>query len=279
MTIEDKAHQLLHFARIRRAKFWLRYMPRRARFHTYPLVGRFATFARPRSYLWRFNYPQIRPAFYFGSILTLLPIPGQIPTGFLLCLLLRTNFMIMAALQFVSNPATTIPLLIGTYKLGAFTLDLTGLASRRDAPPASYTGSLELDPLPLAHPPLEAAPPDLEGPMVEPPPTPWVDRFYRVLGDLLPPRGHPVSASDWLRIIGHIVASLLIGAVLAGLLLGAVLDLLWRILVLPAARHHAARKAVTAVITPHDAPEAAPPAPSSTAPVTTPHPDSAPPAP
>ncbi len=252
MTDEHK-HRLLQFARIRRAKFWLRYMPRRARFHTYPVVGRFAAFARPRSYLWRFNYPRIRPAFYFGSVLTLIPIPGQLPLGFLLCLLFRTNFMIMGALQFVSNPATGPFLLYGTYKLGSITLDVTGLSSRQDAPaaPALFEGSLNITPIVV--PPLEEAPPDLEAPDTEPKPTPWLDRFYRILGDQLPPRGQPITAQAWVKIIVHLIAAQLIGAIIAGLAMGAALDLLWRWLVLPAARHHAARRPVTAIITPHSA--------------------------
>ena len=252
MTLEEKAHQLLRFAQIRRAKFWLRFMPRRARFHTYPLVGRFAAFGRKRSFLWRFSYPQIRPAFYFGSVLTLLPIPGQVLISFFLCILLRTNFMIMGALQFVTNPATSLPLLIGTYKLGAITLDLTGLSVRREASPAIFSSSSEV-PL-VVNPPPELAPADLEAPPPALAPTPWVDRFYRVLGDLLPPRGKTMATADWLRLIAHIVASLVIGAIIGGLLMGAVLDLLWRWFILPAARHHAARKPVTAIITPHSAP-------------------------
>jgi uncharacterized protein (DUF2062 family) len=248
---DEHKHRLLHFARIRRAKFWLRFMPRRARFHTYPVVGRFASFARRRSYLWRFNYPQIRPAFYLGSVLTLLPIPGQIPLGFLLCLLFRTNFMIMASLQFVSNTATVVPFFYGTYKLGAITLDLTGLTPHRDPAPVVHTGPLTVQPV-VVNPPLSDAPADLEAPPPEPEPTPWKDRLYRVLGDLLPPRGEPISTADWMRIIAHLIASILIGCIIAGLVMGAALDLLWRWLVLPAARHHAARKPVTAIVTPHD---------------------------
>ena len=280
MTEEHK-HRLLQFARIRRAKFWLRYMPRRARFHTYPIVGRFAAFARPRSYLWRFNYPGIRPAFYFGSVLTLIPIPGQLPLGFLLCLLFRTNFMIMGALQFVSNPATGPFLLYGTYKLGAITLNLTGLSSRQDAPPAAavFEGSLDLAPI---IPPLEEAPPDLETTDLEPKPTPWLDRFYRILGDQLPPRGQPITAQAWVKIAAHLLAAQLIGAIIAGLTLGAALDLLWRWLVLPAARHHAARKPVTGIITPHSATSSEPPLPPDHEPLDTPpldvsHPASSPP--
>ncbi len=122
-------HQILHFARIRRTKWLLRYMPRRARFHTYPLVGRFAAFARSRNFLWSFQYPQLRPAFYLGSVLTFLPVLGQLPIAFGLCLLFRTNFMILGGLQLASNLLTFPFILWGTFHLGTFVLGLTGLDS------------------------------------------------------------------------------------------------------------------------------------------------------
>lgn len=252
MTEEHHHQRLLRFARIRRAKFWLRFMPRRARFHTYPVVGRFAAFARARNYLWSFRYPQIRPSIYFGSILTLIPIPGQLPIAFILCLFFRANFMLMGGLQFVSNPATSIPLGVLTYKLGARVLNVTGISPHA---PASVTAE-DIDfseslPLPSETPEESAPPPASATPQT--PKKTWTDRIYEVFADQLPPRGQPMTVGDWVRLLGHLFASLLIGAVLAGLALGAVLDLLWRKLVLPAALHHAAKKhPVTAVVTPHD---------------------------
>jgi uncharacterized protein (DUF2062 family) len=210
MTDEPHNQRQLRFARIRRAKFWLRFMPRRARFHTYPVVGRFASFARKRSYLWSFQYPQIRPAFYLGSVLTLLPVIGQLPIAFVLCLSFRTNFMILGGLQFVSNLLTLPFLLAGCYQLGRTVMDFTGL-----------------DRLAGLLPP--AAPPDA------------------ALGPA-PALAEPGFASKFF-LYG---SALTIGALIAGLLLGAALDLLWRLLVLPAARHRAAKKPVTALVTPHD---------------------------
>ncbi|MCX6936728.1 MAG: DUF2062 domain-containing protein [Verrucomicrobia bacterium] len=252
MTADEHHHRRLHFARIRRAKFWLKFMPRRARFHTYPVVGRFAAFARKRNYLWSFNYINIRPALYLGSVLTLIPIPGQIPLGFLLCLLFRSNFMVMGALQFVSNPATGPFFLYGTYKLGAITLDLTSLSSHPEPAPAPAVFEGSLDPAPLIVPPPEPAAPDLATPDAGQKPTPWLDRFYRILGNQLPPRGQPITAQAWVKIAVHLLAAQLIGAILAGLAVGAALDLLWRWLMIPAARHRLARRPVTAVVTPHD---------------------------
>ena len=264
MTEEHHHQRLLRFARIRRAKFWLRFMPRRARFHTYPLVGRFAEFARKRNYLWSFRYAQIRPSLYLGSILTLIPIPGQLPIAFVLCLVFRANFMLMGGLQFVSNPATSLPLAIGTYKLGSLVLDVTGITAHAPAPVAAtdldFSESL---PLPAAD--AHAAGSGSRHP--EPGTTAetggkksWTDRIHEVFGDKLPPRGQPMTVGDWVRLLGHLFGALLIGAILAGLALGAAMDLLWRSLVLPAARHHAAKKhPVTAVVTPHDNAPAPPP--------------------
>lgn len=258
----DENHQqrLLRFARIRRLKLLLRFMPRRARFHTYPLVGRFASFARARNYLWTFRYPQIRPALYLGSILTLIPIPAQLPIAFFLCLTFRANFMVMGGLQFVSNPATTVPLVIGTYKLGAMVLNVTGVSVTHpaDAPPVEIDLSL---PLPLSH--ADAAPEEQETgtePIKKSKKT-WSDRVYDLFGDQMPPRGQPMTVQDWIRLLSHLFGSLLIGAILAGLALGSLLDLLWRYLVLPAAQLRQARKPVTAIVTPHDNPTPPPPAP------------------
>lgn len=221
MTEEHTHQHLIRFARIRRAKFWLRYMPRRARFHTYPVVGRFAAFARKRSYLWSFSYPQLRPAFYLGSILTLLPVLGQLPIAFGLCLFFRTNFMVLGGLQFVSNLLTLPFIIAGCYKLGITVMRATGLDRLAWIIPAAAPVDPELGPTPA---------------LAEPG---FASKFF---------------------LYG---TALTIGGILAGLVLGAALDLLWRRLVLPAARHHAARKPVTAVVTPHDNSSPPPPSPLS----------------
>ncbi len=255
---EEQPHQRrLRFARIRRAKWLLRFVPRRARFHTYPLVGRFAAFARARNYLWSFRYPQIRPALYLGSVLTLIPLPVQLPGAFVLCLAFRANFMVMGGLQFLSNPATSVPLAIGTYKLGAMILNVTGISVTHP----TITAPLDLDlfrSLPLTD--ADLLP---ESPAAQTGPEPasevpdekrksWGDRIHDLFGDQMPPRGQPMMVQDWVRLLGHLFASFLIGATLAGLILGAVLDVLWRCLVLPAANLRASRKPVTALVTPHD---------------------------
>ncbi|MEX2044026.1 MAG: DUF2062 domain-containing protein [Opitutus sp.] len=105
--------------RIRRVKQWLRFMPRRAVFHRYPLVGRFAAFARREAYLWSFRRTEVRRAAYVGSILSMMPMMGvQLPLALVLAILLRCNFMVMGILQVITNPFTAIPIYGATFVLG-----------------------------------------------------------------------------------------------------------------------------------------------------------------
>ena len=116
-----------HHARIRFTKRLLRFVPRRALFHKYPIVGRFAAEARKRAFLWSFKSAYVRPALYVGSILALQPVMGvQIPVAFLCAVLLRLNFMVLGGLQFISNPFTAAPLYYGTYQLGLTVINASG---------------------------------------------------------------------------------------------------------------------------------------------------------
>lgn len=114
-------------ARIRRLKRLLRFMPRRAVFHRYPLVGRFAGAARRRAYLWSFKPEHIRPAIYLGAVVAFWPVMGlQIAIVFALSLLLRANLMVAGALQFLTNPLTAAPVYFVTYHVGREVLALFG---------------------------------------------------------------------------------------------------------------------------------------------------------
>lgn len=109
--------------RLRRLKWMLRPLPRRATIHRYPVLKYFAKTARERSYLWSFRRNQVIRAIYIGSILSLLPIYGlQVIFAFILSLVTRANFMIMCALQFITNPITAVPLYILGFKIGDFLL-------------------------------------------------------------------------------------------------------------------------------------------------------------
>lgn len=113
--------------RIRMTKRVLRHLPRRATLHRYPFMRRFAVAARRRAFLWRFNPRSMAPAFYFGSVLALLPLYGfQIPLAFAAAFFIRANLPAMVGLQFITNPVTLAPIYYLTYQVGSRVLDLVG---------------------------------------------------------------------------------------------------------------------------------------------------------
>lgn len=105
-------------ARKRRLRRLLKPLPRRANIARYPVVKWFADAARARPYLWSFKPAQVRPALYVGSVICLMPLPGQVLLAFLAALGLRANLPIAVAMQFVSNPFTFIPFTASTYITG-----------------------------------------------------------------------------------------------------------------------------------------------------------------
>ncbi|WP_309399736.1 DUF2062 domain-containing protein [Cerasicoccus maritimus] len=126
MTADEK-HRHEYFKRIRRAKRWLRPLPRRATLHRYPVLGWFAGAARKRSYLWSFRREDVVPAIYIGCILSLLPIYGiQVATGFLLAIVFRCNLMVMVATQFITNPITAGPLYLAGCYVGLLFFQMLG---------------------------------------------------------------------------------------------------------------------------------------------------------
>lgn len=178
----------------------LRFLPRRAAMHRYPLIGRFAEAARKRSFLWSFKPAQLRPAIYAGSILTLMPVMGvQLPVAFILALLLRANFMVLGGLQFVSNPVTAAPLYYATYEVGRTVIAWSGFGqsvAKEEGP------ELDLIATTRPHETLEPAKPEA------------------------PPDGK----LNWGRRIGTVINALVIGGAIMGTLLGVLLDLTWRLL-------------------------------------------------
>ncbi len=115
-------------------------MPRRAVFHNYPFVGRFAAFARREAYLWSFRRDEVRRAFYFGSVLAFQPIMGvQLPLALVLAILVRANLMILGALQLVTNPFTAIPIYGATFMIGRRVLRILGFPMHGAQLPAGWT--------------------------------------------------------------------------------------------------------------------------------------------
>jgi uncharacterized protein (DUF2062 family) len=196
---EPNPGQHSRFARFRRAKMLLRFLPRRAVMHKYPLVGRFASAARKRAYLWSFRTECMRPAFYAGSILSLLPVMGvQTPLALVLAVLLRANFMVLGGLQLLTNPFTAAPIYYATHQLGAKVIELSGFGHAvpiLDEPPAEELGAPE--------------PPRLETARQHVP--------------------APPAQIHWTRRAGTAINALVIGGVISGALLGLALDLIWRI--------------------------------------------------
>ena len=113
---------------IRRLKWLMRPLPRRANIHRYPVLKWFAAVSRKRSYLWSFRESRAIPAIYVGCVLSLLPVYGvQLLSAALLAFGLRLNLMILAGLQLITNPLTVIPLYGLACYIGLRTFLLFGL--------------------------------------------------------------------------------------------------------------------------------------------------------
>lgn len=184
-----------HHVRTRRLKRLLRYVPRRAVLHRYPLVGRFADQARRRAYLWSLKPRHVRPALYLGSILALLPAMGfQLPLALAIAMITRANLMIAGGLQLITNPLTAAPIYYSTYRMGRKVLDLVSGAGTPVASDAGAEDPLAGEAIRVGLDPLEA----LE------------------------------TASSWTSGLGTTVGALVLGGSLCGLVLGAVLDFAFR---------------------------------------------------
>ena len=128
MTVEESELNQTKWRRMRRVKKWLRPLPMSTNIHSYRILRFFAVAARKRTNIWSFRVENAVPAIYAGSILTLMPLYGiQIPSAFLLALLLRANLPIPLGLQVVSNPLTILPIWFAAYQIGQIILSVVGL--------------------------------------------------------------------------------------------------------------------------------------------------------
>ena len=117
----------LRFKRIRRLKRWMRPLPRRSNIHKYPVLKWFASTAYKRSYLWSFKGNSIKPAVFWGLIVSFSPLVGiQMLVVFFLALFLRANLPLIVALQWISNPLTMGPIYFADYKIGCFFFNYLG---------------------------------------------------------------------------------------------------------------------------------------------------------
>ncbi|MFT4901243.1 MAG: hypothetical protein ACI81V_000512 [Lentimonas sp.] len=128
MTAEESKLKESKFRHIRRVKWWLRPLPRRANIHRYPILKFFARSSRKRMYLWSFRVEHAVPAIYAGCILTLMPLYGvQILLALLFAILLRANLAILVSLQVISNPITIFPIWFTAYQIGRLFLGVVGI--------------------------------------------------------------------------------------------------------------------------------------------------------
>lgn len=209
-----------HHFRLRQLKRFLRFMPRRAVFHKYPLIGRFADIARKRSFLWSFKSPEVRPALYVGSILSFMPFLGvQLPLSFVLAILLRSNFMLLGGLQFITNIFTAAPIYGATYWVGKSVIEASG-----------FGGGLNVVT-------------DANHPLL-PTPTP------ATAGSPADPFAHEAAAPaenthalpheiKFSKRVGSAINALVIGGAIVGAAVAGVLDLCWLFGVRRAAAHRA----------------------------------------
>lgn len=117
--------------RRKRIRTWLKPLPRRANVHRYPLLNRFAAFAKRRPYLWSFKNAPVVRAIYLGSLLAFLPSYGvQILLGFVAAWFGRANLTLVVALQMITNPLTAGPIYLATYALGEKIIRILHLPAR-----------------------------------------------------------------------------------------------------------------------------------------------------
>lgn len=129
-TRPDEAHRTRVHSRIRRAKRFLRPLPRRTNLHRWPIIKWFAKAARKTPHLWKFGEREVRMAVYLGSIIAFLPIFGaQFAVAFLAALALRANLLVIMSVQMVTNPITFAPIYLLTKMFGAWLVDVWGLPS------------------------------------------------------------------------------------------------------------------------------------------------------
>lgn len=128
MTEEELALRTLRSERIARVKRLLRWLPRRATMHRYPILKWFAASARRRNYLWSFRTRAAIPAIYAGCILSFTPIYGiQVPIALMLAFFLRANLPLLVGLQFLTNPVTVLPVYFAAFVIGRTILQLLGI--------------------------------------------------------------------------------------------------------------------------------------------------------
>jgi uncharacterized protein (DUF2062 family) len=111
----------------------MRPLPRRSNVHKYPVLKWFSATAYKRSYLWSFKGDAIKPALFWGMVVSFSPLVGfQMLIVFFLALLVRANLPLIVALQWISNPFTMGPIYFADYKIGRILLELAGYKVKKN---------------------------------------------------------------------------------------------------------------------------------------------------
>jgi uncharacterized protein (DUF2062 family) len=119
MHDEFEQHRRSYYERKRRMRRLLKLLPRRAAMARARLPRWLRSAVHRSWFLWSFKRGPVLRAVYFGSVLSLLPLMGiQLFLSALLCLGVRANLPITAALQFITNPFTMVPVYGFTYLVG-----------------------------------------------------------------------------------------------------------------------------------------------------------------
>lgn len=126
----EREIRALRHVRIRRAKQFLRPLPRKATLHRWPILKWFATAARKRPYLWSFRIREVSVALYLGFVIAFLPLVGvQFVLAFLAAWALRANLPVIMGAQLTTNVFTMVPIYFTLNKFGTQLIGLLGLPS------------------------------------------------------------------------------------------------------------------------------------------------------
>ncbi len=126
----DREIRAQRHVRIRRAKQFLRPLPRKATLHRWPILKRFADTARKRPYLWSFRTREVSISLYLGFVIAFLPIVGiQFLLAFAAAWTLRANLPVIMGTQLVTNLATMWAIYPALNIFGKQILDLLGFGN------------------------------------------------------------------------------------------------------------------------------------------------------
>ncbi|MDE0768046.1 MAG: DUF2062 domain-containing protein [Opitutaceae bacterium] len=124
----DRETRARRHVRIRRAKQFLRPLPRKATIHRWPVLKWFAKTARKRPHLWSFRTREVSIALYLGFVIALLPLFGiQFLLAIGAALTLRANLPVIMGAQLLTNPATFFLIYPAIGALGSQLIKLVGL--------------------------------------------------------------------------------------------------------------------------------------------------------